>query len=58
MNEYRIPLIWQEYGHVRVEANSEAEAIEKALGPNYPLPEGNYVDDSVQLDTDVEIEIR
>ena len=38
------------YGHVNVEAGSLAEAIEYALGPECPLPEGNYVDDSVQVD--------
>lgn len=50
MKSYRIPLVWQMYGHVNVEAGSLAEAIEYALGPECPLPEGNYVDDSVQVD--------
>ena len=47
---YRIPLIWQEYGHVSVEAESMEEAIEYALGPDCPLPEGAYVDESVEVD--------
>jgi hypothetical protein len=58
MRKYRIPLVWQEYGHVWVEAESEAEAIRIALGLDCPLPEGNYVDDSVQLDDITEIEVR
>jgi len=53
---YRIPLVWQMYGHITVEAESESEAIEYALGPECPLPEGNYVDDSVQVDDLTEIE--
>ena len=58
MTEYRIPLVWQKYGHVWVKASSEAEAKEFAVGPNCPLPEGNYLDDSVMVDDDAEIETR
>lgn len=47
---FRIPLVWQMYGHVDVEANTLEEAIEYALGPECPLPEGSYVDDSIQVD--------
>lgn len=50
MKSYRIPLVWQMYGHVDVEAETLDEAIEYALGPECPLPEGNYVDDSIQVD--------
>lgn len=53
MNEYRIPLIWMEYGHLNIQAESLEEAIEIALGPETPLPEGNYVDDSIQVDREV-----
>jgi len=56
MKKYRIPLVWQEYGHVWVDANSEAEAKEYALGPDCPLPEGSYVEDSIIVDDNVEIE--
>lgn len=58
MNEYRIPLVWLEYGHIWVQAESETEAIEYALGPECPLPEGCYLEDSINLDTDAEIEIK
>ena len=50
---YTIPLVWEVYGKVTVEAKSLEDAIEYALGPDCPLPEGNYVDDSVQVDTDL-----
>ena len=51
--QYRIPLVWQMYGHVNVEAESLEEAIEYALGPDCPLPDGDYVDDSVAVDEDL-----
>lgn len=47
---FRIPLVWQMYGHVDVDAETLEEAIEYAMGPECPLPEGSYVDDSVQVD--------
>ena len=50
MNNYRIPLVWQMYGHINVEAASLDEAVEYALGPECPLPEGTYIDGSVQVD--------
>ena len=42
MTTYRIHLIWSMYGHVDVEADSQEQAIEIALGPNCPLPDGEY----------------
>jgi len=58
LKEYRIPLLWQMYGHVWVEAHSEKEAIEKALhSPDIPLPDGVYVYDSLELDEDIDIEV-
>ena len=50
MSSFRIPLVWQMYGHVNVEADTLDDAIEYALGPDCPLPEGEYVDDSIQVD--------
>ena len=50
---YRIPLLWQMYGYVDVEASSLEEAITYAVGPDCPLPDGDYVDDSIALDSDV-----
>lgn len=41
-----------------VEADSEEEAVEIALGPDCPLPDdGEYVDSSVMVDDLVEIEV-
>ena len=54
---YRIPLVWQMFGHVEVDAKSKAEAIEYALGPCCQLPEGDYVNDSVEVDEDAGIEV-
>ena len=50
MGIYRVPLVWQMYGHMDVEAKSLHEAIKYALGPECPLPEGSYVDDSIMVD--------
>lgn len=59
MKLYRIPLVWEEYGHIWIEAESEEEAIKKALGPDVPLPENHsYVDESVMVDDDCPIETR
>ena len=47
---YKIPLVWSTYGKLSVEASSLQEAIELAVGPDYPLPEGYYLDDSICVD--------
>jgi hypothetical protein len=52
MKTYRIPLVWQVYGHINVDAESLKEAIEYALGPECPLPDGEYVDESIKVDYD------
>lgn len=57
MKSYRVPLVWQVYGHVWVKAESEEEAIKIALGDETPLPEGNYVDDSCVVDDCCPIEV-
>ena len=53
MDTYRIPLVWQMYGHCDIDANSFEEAVKIALGPETPLPDGSYVDDSVAVDYEV-----
>ena len=50
VKSYRIPLVWEMYGHVDVEAENLSAAIEYALGPKCPLPDGSYVSDSVRVD--------
>ena len=57
MPTYRIPLTWEVYGHITVTASTQEEAIEYALGPDCPLPEGDYVDDSVRVDDLVNIAV-
>ena len=57
MPTYRIPLTWEVYGDITVTAPTREEAIEYALGPDCPLPEGNYVDDSARVDDLVNIEV-
>ena len=48
--------LWQLYGHVHVTAETKEAAIEYALGPECPLPPGDYVTDSVAVDEDIEVE--
>ena len=52
MKTYRIPLVWSMYGLVSVEAEALQDAIDYALGPECPLPEGNYLDESVSVDAE------
>ena len=47
---YKIPITWQMYGVVSVTARTIREAIDYVIGPECPLPEGNYIDESVQID--------
>lgn len=58
MPQYRIPLVWSMYGHVWVEADSEEQAIQFALDSETPLPDGEYIDDSIEVDKDTDIEIQ
>jgi hypothetical protein len=51
MRTYKIPVSWQEFGFCNVQADSIAEAIEKALDSE--LPRGSYVCDSQTVDLDV-----
>lgn len=53
---YRIPLVWQMWGCINIEAGSEADAKAIALSHNCPLPEGYYLDDSIEIDEDGIIE--
>ena len=56
---YRVPLVWQMFGSVEVEARNKEEAIRKALfSPEVPLPEGTYVDSSLEVDDSIQIEVR
>lgn len=52
---YRVTLSWSLCGHVYVDAESEEEAIDYAIGPDCPLPDGEYLDESVQVDGIVQV---
>jgi hypothetical protein len=47
---YKIPVVWQMAGTMRVKAESLKAAEEKALGPDTGLPDGEYLMDSLELD--------
>ena len=49
MKTYKVPVVWQMYGYVEVEAESMAEAIHEAQAA--PLPEdASYVEGSFEVD--------
>ena len=49
MNTYRVPVVWQMYGYVQVEAESMSEAQHEAM--NAPLPmDGDYIEGSFEVD--------
>ena len=52
---YRIPVVWQSWGVMEIPAKSLEEAKAKALGSKTPLPESEYVDDSIQIDEESDI---
>ena len=55
MRKFRIGCVWQLYGHIEVEAETEEEAKEKAslIAETCPLPDdGEYLEDSFVIDAD------
>ena len=50
MKTWKIPVIWQEYGVMHIEAECLEKAKELALSNEAPLPDGYYVDSSMELD--------
>lgn len=57
-NIYKIPVSWQCYGYVRIEANNLEEAINKAWSYDIPLPKGEYVDASWEVDEEAAYEMN
>jgi hypothetical protein len=47
-NTYKIPVTWQMFDYVLVEADSLKEAIEQAY--DFPLTPGEYIDGSFNID--------
>ena len=51
--KFKIPVYWQMYGTIEIEAASLNEAIRIAKSPETGLPEGNYVEDSFDVDEEL-----
>jgi hypothetical protein len=45
---YKIPVSWEMYGYITVQADTLEDAIEMA--EDFPLPDGSYIEDSFQID--------
>lgn len=56
MKSFRVPLVWEMYGRLWVDADTEEEAIKIALDAETPLPDGYYVDESIKVDDECPIE--
>ena len=52
-SEYTIPCSWQMYGYLKVQADSLEDAIEIAEIDSTNLPDGSYIEASLELDYDV-----
>lgn len=63
MPVFKIPVIWEMSGYIKVEADTLDEAIKKFdekenSADDYPLPEGNYVDGSFQRENEEMCELN
>lgn len=60
MKTWKIPCAWQMYGHLKIEANTLEEAIEKAYDDDQGLPDDSfYLDESFEVDNTITVdEIR
>lgn len=54
MKTWKIPVTWEVYGYVEVEAPTLGKAIEIARDDNgeIPLPEGDYIEGSWRVEED------
>lgn len=52
MPNFKVNVTWSCWGQVNVEANSLEEAINKVRNnlDDYPLPQGEYIEDSFEVD--------
>lgn len=50
--EFRIPVTWQVKAVLKVTSRSLQEAIQYVNSHEYELPEGEYVNDSFEIDYD------
>lgn len=52
MKKFKIPVCWEMYGYIEVEADNLEDAMDKIKDDSTPLPEGAYVEGSFQVDWD------
>lgn len=52
MRHFKVPVVWSMMGYLQVEADSPEEAMQKAkeMVRDCPLPYGEYLDDSFEVD--------
>lgn len=54
---YKIPVSWECYGEIEIEAKSPKEALAKAIRDEdiLELPDAGYVDGSFKIENDIEL---
>ena len=50
MKEYSIPIVWESYKRIEVEADNLQEAVEKGLKQFLSEPNDEYIEDSFGID--------
>lgn len=50
LKQYTIAVAWEQYGYATVEAKNLKEAIKKVQADDFPLPEGDYLFKSFEVD--------
>lgn len=46
---FNVPVTWEEYAWMRIEADTPEQAAAIAIADETPLPEGEYVDASMAI---------
>ena len=58
MNKYKVAVEWMMFSFIEVEAASMEEAISIVENEDSSLPDGDYLDDSFQVNTEITAEIN
>jgi hypothetical protein len=58
MNKYKVAVEWMMFSFIEVEAASMEEAISIVENEDSSLPDGDYLDDSFQVNTQITTEIN
>lgn len=58
MNKYKVAVEWMMFSFIEVEASSIEEAISIVENEDSSLPDGDYLDDSFQVNTQITAEIN